>query len=359
MGNNLSSILDVLQASLSLNNSKKYWLVRTDDGRLYSDFVTNAVVGLRLVNYPVGPVFSIINDNKEDREGCLLSLKNYITHANDSGVISLSDTIDVQSKTGLSRLVHQIYDICFGIKRGDIVIIPDRGASRLSIGRVIDDNMVISDSSSLPFSYYRKVKWIKTISKDALDPYLYKALGAHQAVCNISRYAEIIERNYNSFFAVDNQYSVALTINSKEVSAYSLMTFLREVMDNAKGISEDLHLGVDINDVACSVYLNSPGKFSFKGTIRDVLLVASICVVLCGGTLSFGDFNASTDGVFKSLVECVSSYQNQKLERDLKEKQFDKLINSLDVKSVEDWNAVIEQETNDNNKEDDDCESLE
>ena len=194
------------------------------------------------------------------------------------------------------------------------------------------------------FTLVRSVEWIKEIKKSRLDPCLYKALGAHQAICDISRYAEYIERNYNSYFVVDDKFYYVLTVNAESISAYKLTSIINNLLDTVQKISDSEGLGIDVEDIQFSINVNSPGKFSFVTTAKNAALIMAVAVALFGGRISYENFEASTDGGFSSLVECVNEFLNQDQEREQREQLFERYINSLDLQSVENINNMVDEE---------------
>lgn len=339
--NNLPEILEQLSGSISIENRKHYWMIRTDNGLNYQDFSENNYIALNLRDYPIAFLREFANHSESTKE-VLSRIKQHLKYLHRNHQISIGNYSDErQYNATIGRLAGQIYTIAYDLHYGDIVIIPDQGARRLKIGRIVDHNLIAEEAQANHFSFARKVEWIKEISKIHLDPCLNLALGAHQAICDISKYAEFIERNYNSCYAYNGKYNYVLTVNSEEISAFKLTALIQEVLIQVKHISDVFDLGIDINSINISINVNSPGKFGFSTTVRNAVLIIAMFNILSGGSTHFGNISIETDGLLSSLTDCIIRLQNNQEELREKRAAFDSYMQSLDVKSVEEWNAEI------------------
>lgn len=341
--NNIAEALQLIEERIAHENTKRYWLVRTDDGRNYNAFAEGGYVALSLRNYPSAFIHDIVHDYVADNLRTE-QIRAHLLQLYREGRIPLQgNNGEVLSGASLTRLANQIYALTYGISQDDIVIIPDRGADRLRIGRILDDHLYFNEQINRSFSYYRRVEWIKEIKKNRLDPCLYKALGAHQAVCDITDYAEYIERNINSYFVVKDQYHYVLTVNSEQIGAYGLSYTIFKLLDEVKNISETYQLGINIEDVHFSINVNSPGKFSFVTTARNAALIMAVATALFGGRIHYQNFEISTDGAFRCIVDCVNEYLDQDQARAARARAVDQYLESLDLRSVEEINNMVDE----------------
>lgn len=332
---------DVTEASAT-TNTKKYWLVRTDDGANYNTFSERSFVALNLQNFPIG--FVNAARQIEHPRVRLSVLKNSLIqlHQQQPNLLSY-DPADSSYSSNIGRLASQISSIALEMNRGDIVLIPSQGASILKIGRIVDVDLATDEAITRQFSFARKVEWIKEISKRRLEANLYKALGAHQAICDISKYANVIERNYTSYFVIDDEYHYVLTVNAETVSAYELTALVQNVLKTVNEISYDFNLGIDTKDIKISINVNSPGKMDFISTGKKVILTMAVAAALAGGTLTYEHLEVKTDGLFGSLVDAVNRWKDAEQKRRQNQELFDLYKTSLNVKSVEDWNAMLDE----------------
>ena len=291
---------EVTEASATIN-TKKYWLVRTDDGANYNTFSERNFVALNLQNFPIGFVNAARQIEHPKERLSLLKNSLIQLHQQQPNLLSY-DPIDSSYSSNIGRLASQISSISLEMNRGDIVLIPSQGASILKIGRIVDVDLSTDEAITRQFSFARKVEWIKEISKRRLEANLYKALGAHQAICDISKYASVIERNYTSYFVIDDEYHYVLTVNAETVSAYELTALVQNVLKTVDEISHDFNLGIDVKDIKISINVNSPGKMDFISTGKKVILTMAVAVALAGGTLTYEHLEVKTDGLFSCLL---------------------------------------------------------
>ena len=332
---------EVTEASATIN-TKKYWLVRTDDGANYNTFSERNFVALNLQNFPIGFVNAARQIEHPKERLSLLKNSLIQLHQQQPNLLSY-DPIDSSYSSNIGRLASQISSISLEMNRGDIVLIPSQGASVLKIGRIVDVDLATDVAITRHFSFARKVEWIKEISKRRLEANLYKALGAHQAICDISKYASVIERNYTSYFVIDDEYHYVLTVNAETVSAYELTALVQNVLKTVNEISYDFNLGIDAKDIKISINVNSPGKMDFISTGKKVILTMAVAAALAGGTLTYEHLEVKTDGLFGSLVDAVNRWKNAEQKRRQNQELFDLYKTSLNVKSVEDWNAMLDE----------------
>lgn len=324
-------------------NTKKYWLVRTDDGANYDTFSNGNFVALNLRDIPVDFIRQV-RDQGTPKER-IAAIKEKMMDLQTQNRITLPySPLDNGYSSNMGRLAGQIDSIALEMKYGDIVLIPSQGASSLKIGKIIDADLATDEEITRTFSFARKVEWIKEISKKRLEANLYKALGAHQAVCDITKYASVIERNYTSYFVIDENYHYVLTVNAEFISAYEISALVQDVLKTVSKISDTYDLGIDVRDIQLSINVNSPGKMDFISTGKKVILTMAVVAALAGGTLQYGELEIQTQGLFRNLVDAINDWKDAEQEREHKQQLFDHYKKSLGVNSVEDWNAMVDEE---------------
>lgn len=340
--NEFQKLLQDTAVAAATTNTKKYWLIRTDDGVNYETFSSKNFVALNLRNFPIDFIFWArqIDSPKERVSFIKNSLIQY--HQQHPQLLSY-EFADASYSANIGRLASQICNISLEMSRGDIVLIPSQGASLLKIGKIEDADLSTDESITRLFSFARKVEWLKEIPKRKLEANLYKALGAHQAICDISKYASVIERNYTSYFVLDDEYHYVLTVNAEAISAYELTALVQDVLKTVDELSEKFNLGIKAKDIKFSINVNSPGKMDFISTGKNVILTMAVTVALAGGTLTYEKMEVKTNGLFQSLVEAVNQWRDAEQKREQKQEAFDLYKKSLDVKSVESWNDMLDE----------------
>lgn len=340
---NIPQLIEQIIPKIIHANDKSYWMVRTDDGTNYPTFSEKNIVALNVRNVSIGYIQDLYKQNNDKKE-CVPLIKSYLLREHEAGRICLS--YDVDSKgylTNVGRLASQIYTMAFEMHFGDIVLIPSHGASELKIGRIANADLIVDDALNKRFSIARRVEWLKTISKKRLDPCLYKALGAHQAVSNISDYSEYIERNYHSYFTIDNKMHYVLTVNNDTIGAVNLSKYILGILETAQEISKSCGLQLNMDDVEFTINVNSPGKFSFISSVKTSILVIAVATAIGGGTLQYHNLEISTNGAFGTLVKGINTLLDANEQRREQKEMFNKCMQSLELQSVEDWSSQLDK----------------
>lgn len=340
---NIPQLLDQIVPTIIQANNKNYWMIRTDDGANYPIFSENNIVALNVRNISIGHIQELYRQNN-DKKNCVQLIKSYLIREHAAGHIRLSYEIESQGySTNVGRLAGQIFTMAFDMHFGDIVLIPSHGALEIKIGKIVDADLIIDDVLNNQFSIARHVEWLKTISKRRLDPCLYKALGAHQAVSCISDYSEYIERNYHSYFTIDDKMHYVLTVNNDTISAVNLSKCILEILNTAQTISNTCGLNLNMDDVEFTINVNSPGKFSFISTVKTSILVIAVATAIGGGTLHYQNLEMSTNGAFSTLVDGINSLLDANENRREQQELFNRYMQSLELQSVEEWNSQLDE----------------
>lgn len=94
-----------------------------------------------------------------------------------------------KTKVSAGLACGQLWTVCKGIQRGDIVLCPD-GAGTYRVGRVTGD-YIYTEGANLP--HRRPVEWLTTIPRQSMSDSLRNSTGSIGTVCNITPYAEELE----------------------------------------------------------------------------------------------------------------------------------------------------------------------
>lgn len=135
-----------------------------------------------------------------------------------------------------------------------------------------------------------------------------------------------------------------MTVNAESISAYEISALVQDVLKTVSKISDTYDLGIDVRDIQLSINVNSPGKMDFISTGKKVILTMAVVAALAGGTLQYGELEIQTKGLFRNLVDAINDWKDAEQEREHKQQLFDHYKKSLGVNSVEDWNAMVDEE---------------
>lgn len=320
----------------SIPATRKYWLVRTLGGKYYDSFREYKYIALGHDEIKYSVIDDIRRNAKNDNGETLKGLR------------ALCETVyNKDSRPGL--IASQIFKFIFEIKKNDIVVIPSEHSEEIAIGVVASTaSLEVSESeinkTDCPFTKRKRIKWTRTISRQDLDPYLFKVLQAHQAINEITHYSDTIERTIGNFYIKENSGNLVLDIATNDgINAVDLFQLGYCLLNYSKDFFKESNLPYSINDVEVKINLNSKGKIQFKSPDgKTVWLIALLVIAINGGGIKFKaegvDFDLSTEGIVKKIIE----YQNNKHDRAMTDTII-KSINSLKVQSPEDAVKVFEQ----------------
>lgn len=327
-------ISDLISKIDSIPSTKNYWLIRTEAGSYYESFndFNFVALGYEEVTYKV------VKDIKE-KSSTDLDFKN-----------QLKDFVEKQyPEKQYGLITNQIIKFIFEVKKGDIAIIPSANSDFVSMGEITDTNILVHsestfNSTNCNYTKRKSVKWIKTFTRKTLDPYLYKTFQAHQAINNITNYANIIERSLGDFYKIGDEVNLVLAVNKESnIKATDLLFFGSDLLTTVEGFIKEYDLDFDISDIDVKINVNSQGKMQFLSKSgKNLLLLGIIVIGINGGGLKVDrpgfKLDLSTDG----LIKCVSDYLDKQQDRAMKER----LINnakSLDIRTPEDLINLTKQ----------------
>lgn len=338
----LNTELDNLLKELKNNSQillggRKYWLIRTESGRFFETFLNNNFIALghnNITNKDVERILRVNNSERDIRD----SLKTLVEQKYKN-----------EDRDNYGLIAGQIYRFSSEMSQNDVVLIPSENSQHLAIGRIEDNSLMpISTKEAVidNCNYFkrRKVKWLKTLSKDEMDPLFFRVLQSHQAVNDISEYSLLIEKNIENYFIKDNiEYLVFNVKTQKNIKAKDLF----ELGTNILKISDDFfkknNLNFDSDKFDVTISLNSPGKITFKSKAGyGLFFVALLIIGVNGGGLKINTENFNLDLSTDGAIQSVTEYLNESQDRELKEQLADKL-DSLKIESPDDAIKLYKQ----------------
>lgn len=313
---------------------RNYWLIRTQSGQYYNSFRKNNFVAIEHEEISIYDLHQLNHKYKQDEDGLLDELR-----------ILAAKKYPKEKRPGL--IANQLVKFVNGVKKGDIVIIPSYNSYHVSIGEVTNTALLeisndLLKKTECPYKKRKSVKWIKDLSKENIDPYLYKMLQAHQAINNISNYGDIIERSYHNFYIKNNIANLVLEVDQhNNINAKDLFGLGFYLLDYAQNFFSQENLALSTEEIDVKINLNSRGKIHLKDVnARTLWLVALLVVGVNGGGLKLGNgwLDLSTDGVIRKVID----YQNNAHDRKIVDSLTASMV-SLKVKTPEDAVKVLQQ----------------
>lgn len=296
-------------------DNRNYWFIRTQGGAYYDDFVNEQFVGIEWDEISDLELIKTRNEEKLKLE----VIKNY----------------PKIEKPG--HPVNQILRFANDIKKGDIVLIPNEKSEWICIGEFLDNDMYIHEEEeeedfqdildSLDddvkekkpiLKKRRRVKWIEQVKRSELDPYLYKIIYSHNAICDANKYSIFIDRTLSQFYIKGSEAYFTYKVNKKQNIPYQdLMSFLNNNNKLMDYINKSVDKEFRIEDLILKINVQSKGPIQFKGKIFQILLLGMIITGLFGAKFKFNanskgvDCEISTEGLPR-LIESVSKIMEKK-----------------------------------------------
>ncbi len=290
------------------SNERNYWFIRTQDGTYYDDFINDSYVGIEWNK--ISDLNYIINTAVEDLK------------------VDVAANYPKVDKPG--SVVSKLKKFVCDIKKGDIVLIPSKSSEWISIGEFIEDKAYIEDyddsqafqealdslddgdtlTSMEIMKKRRRVKWLKSVKKSEIDPYLYSIVYNHSAISEANKYSLYIDRTLSQFYIKGGECYLTLKVNKKSNIPYRDMTnflyYNNKVIENIGkliGFSEE-----ELDTLIVKINVQSKGPIQIKDAVAKVLPIGVVMMFLFGGEISInpteGSLSISSGGV-PALIECV------------------------------------------------------
>jgi hypothetical protein len=229
------------------------------------------------------------------------------------------DRIDRRVESGgkrPSRLVRSTGDkatltflkgLLFTAKRGDLIVMPDKGYTTLvRIGMLVDNPGTLrtiraKGDSGTDTLYGRRVRWIGEVEKRRLSDELISQLHSQAAFFDIGRghYEEVYAKAFDDY-VYDNLYvatfrTTKTVFTSKDNLLSSLWFELVEVLEEAResgdalGFDSVYELAVE-SEIAeddrnnLSIYIQSPGWFRWRALTIEPLAAIALFALAVGNT---------------------------------------------------------------------------
>lgn len=293
---------------------RKYWFVRTQKGTYYEDFINDEFIGIEWDK--VSNIDFIKNDNEDDLKEEILTQYPKVERP--------------------GYVAKQILKFCNSMKKGDIVLIPSEKSKWITFGEILDDNIYLYEEDDDYFQRIlddffddaekkeektvlkkrRRVKWIKSVKKSELDPYLYSIIYSHNAVVEADAYSVFIDRMLSQFYIKGDEAYYTYKVNKKKNIPYKdMLKFLNnnnEIIEYIKIKYPELELNTD--DFVIKINVQSKGPVQLKGMATGILIVGLGIGILCGCDMELNilgmDFKYKTEGLPK-IISTVIDLKNK------------------------------------------------
>ncbi len=322
---NNSAIDSVIKVISNVNSNRKYWLIRTMSGEYYADFVHNNFIA---IGYDK---IDIVQVNLVTRDKYPVSTLRVVVEA----------MYPEENRPGY--IVNQLISFIGEIQKGDIVIIPSINSWHFSIGEVVDNviygvhlppNAVLQDYQPCPFVKRRKIKWLlKDSLLEKVDPKFIPLKYTRQAITQIgNEISNVVDRTIETIYIKDDIGYLTVNVRQTDpINGYNLFTTWVDLFKLAEDFGKTHGLDIKETDFDVKLNLESPGFVSIMtASIVGLVVLSGLIGIFAGieldGKLLWQEFKIKQEG----LLQALTDYKNEKVDRKLKESLLKKL-DQLDI----------------------------
>lgn len=307
----------------------RFWMVRTKKGYFYDEFL--------------GKKFIALAWNNITRE------TNLSDEENLSNLIQKEYPEIRRPRTVINKCKSFIYDM----KKGDIVVIPNKGTAKVAFVRVgdyfeddsktieiekeviksIENNDVRIKDVSCPYKKRREIEILKVMDSENINYNLYRAITSYHGISNLDDCSRFILSAIYNVYTFNNDLNIVFNVRKKTpISPLELSGML---YGTTKYLCE---IGIPEENISTQININSPGPIDFA--IVDVfnylkdnwMIFAGILVAFSGGSIASVKINGIPD-IMKNILSIKTLHEKDKLENErLKLENKEKELELIDKK---------------------------
>lgn len=285
--------------------NRKYWFIRTQGGTYYDEFAAHN--------------FIAIGWSKITEPERLLTMKR------KDALASIIEAYPDEKRPG--KIYNQLFRFFQSISENDVVMIPSDSSSSIMFGIVESVVYMENNKEKLEKCHYknrRKVKWVKSVKRDQLDPYLYKMTRPQNTISDASDYAPYIDRTIESLFVKGDKAHMVIPIRTnQDISALDLYDFMDmmftaiKIVNSADASDEEYSR----NDLDIKLNVQSPGVMEYISNHAELMFgIGMVLVFIVGGSVKFKktkeeiEADASSDGFMGKLLNFLIKKKDQEIE---------------------------------------------
>ena len=337
--NNIHALVKSIEIPEVPDNTQ-FWLIRTEAGVFYNEYVNNNFVALSW-NDILPSHIKKAKTNKDEKE-------------------KIYERISTQYNTKQPGMIFNKCDRFINeIKEGDIFMIPDKSNNEITFamaGKYYEESNLNTTEAEFiafkesgwagtfqdkdcPYTKRRKITRLKSIPGERINPNLFRALISYHGLSDINDYADDILSSIYPIYIYDNKLSTIFQVTAKgKIDALSYSSF---IYNSSRQINATGELG----QISVKSNINSPGSIilDFGITSKEVIensLPYIVIVWIClGGGKAFGfQFNS----IIKAISDALNDYENRKkIRAETKSIELDNDIKEIDLKNKQNFEGSI------------------
>ena len=293
-----------------ISESRRYWLVRTNSGRYYSEFFHGKFVG---VGWDAVSADALERDDEALRE---MFVELY-----------------PQFKQPMYA-VHQMRRFAKDLRPNDVVLIPSESSAYVTFGRIASDvyEVNVSEDDILegrcPWTKRRRVEWLKTVERLELDPFLYRLLNSHHPVTQADDYGSYIDRTLHGFFRKGDTYHLVVHVErAGGIPATVLPSYLSALLELVELFNQETDSSLSTEEIQLKINVQSPGPIELISGGFALVLIGIVGIILVGGKVRWTReaLRATFTMESESLLDKLSNFLDAAHRRRQEDRQYEAL----------------------------------
>lgn len=338
------SIAEIIKAAPLVNPNRRYWIVRTQGGEYYHDFLKGGFIAIAYDKIALSEVrFEEVKTKKGTRRK-LDVLEVAVRRAYGPEL--------AQPRFAANQLVKFVHDI----HEGDIVIVPSAASEFVTFGEVTSKafngkSKGDGDTEPCPWVKRKKVHWMRTERRNMLPRDLYRALFSHQTLSEVSSFASSIDSMMKSFYVKDGAgYLVFRVLTPHKIPMDELFGFGTIAGELFNDYCVEHKLSMSSSDINARIQVQSEGHIILDAVnLGGVVLIGAIIIAVVGGGGSFKwtrtgkDIDASAELHSDGLIEKLRQFLYSNSARRDKTKALEKILADMKVENPEDLVSILKE----------------
>lgn len=352
----LEDFLDCIDIP-EINPNTNFWLVRTNHGLFYEEYIENGFIALgwNIIDKKMVRRINRIKD-KDNRKKEYNMIKEIYKDVKQPG-----------------RLFGKCNRFVNGIKENDIIMLPSNESKEITFALageyyevedlnhskemevILQIKQGWKDTLNIrcPYKKRRKIKVIKTLDGSRLNPNLYRALVSHHSISNINDYADSILSSIYNVYYWDKKINYVFNVEKKtSINPIDISYFMISFAEIAKEILQEK---TDIRQLDGKLNINSPGDIGFAlvdcaNSIKEFLnsnkmLFLILWISISGGSLKIPGFEIKLESVLEKILkfrEQNNNIKNDKLEREILKEKLEREKLEKEVKTLQLTSSKLE-----------------
>lgn len=323
----MTNLHDELKAFLpEIKNDRNYWFVRTDSGINFEDFLNSNFIG-------IGWNYINLSDITNRSLGAE-SLKEKIAK---------NEKIDVKLSKGKSKvtaIANKLIRFTDDLKKGDLIVIPSYGSSRLAFGEVKDSKVYIENSPKGECTYNKrkKIKWLEVKHLKDLDPIFYQIIQSRHAISDINKHAPYLDKSVKTLFKKGENAHFVIDVKTKNnIPVFTLFETWTELIRLSEEFAKEEGIAFDANNITAKINVQSPGDVELiVKSVETIVIVAMAFGLITGIDFNIDNKYIKSNFKMKGLIDHLTKFLNNKTKRET----VNKLSNNLKELNTESKDVI-------------------